>query len=940
MRCLVARGGPWERLPIRYSAAMTRKLPAEPVETLPRGRVTFLLTDIEGSTGLLRRLGDEFPVLLFRHRELLGEAVHRHGGQRVGEEGDACFCAFPDALAALRASLQAQVAMGAEHWPGGIRLALRMGLHTGDAEPYGDNYIALAVHQAARVSAAGHGGQILVSAATAQAVAGRLPEGCTLRDLGSFRLKDFPEPERLHQLCHPALRADFPPPRTLSVRGHNLPGAATSFIGRGAERTRLGGLLRERRIVSVVGPGGVGKTRLALEVGGDLLPFFRDGVWLVELAGAPDAESVVHACAHALGVAEESGRGMLDTLVAYLEPRAALLILDNCEHVVAAAARLALTLAAAPGVRVLATSREPLHLRGEQLLRMAPLSTREQEGEPSEAARLLVERIQSHRPDFSLDAGSAEAVAEICRRLDGMPLALELAAGRARALPVRELALRLKDRFRLLASDARDTGTRHRTLRATVEWSYDMLPPSERLLFDRLAVFADGWDLVAAEAVCADQSLPEVEIADLLTALVDKSLVTCMPDTTAAGEYRYGMLETLRQYADEQLRAGDAAGVQQRLLGWACALAEQAASQLTGAEAPRWMHRLALEQDNLRAALEFGHRVGAQDPTLRLTAALTHFWIKRGRLREGAEWTQRAAALPGGDPGLRAQLLIGLGRLLRGSDAVRVEGLLREALSLALQVRNVQVRLEALKQLTTSARDRGDYVAAESLLQEQSQLLAGMEDPYRRFVVETERATLMLQQGRYAEAVGSLRERLAEAQAHGWRFDRARLSNNLAVGLIELGRHEEALHLASEGADIFRELDSLEGVAHLLSTAGMALLRIGDTLQARRNFVEVGRLALEVGASHLAPEALERLAAVELQAGEPGTAARYAYAADALYAAVGYRREPADQGLRDALKSALEASLEVDALDRVRTDAQRQAHDVLAEAMGVARSSR
>lgn len=900
---------------------------------LPSGRVTFVMTDIEGSTALLRRLGDGFAQLVFRHREIVREAVRRHGGLLFGHEGDSCFCAFPDAAAALAAGLEAQSALTAERWAGGAQVAVRMGLHTGDAQPFGDNYICLAVHQAARVASAGHGGQVLASAQTASAAQGRLPGGSTLRDLGSFRLKDFPEAERLYQVCHPGLRSEFPLPRTLSARRHNLPRATTSFIGRAEERTRLGQLLAERRIVTLVGPGGVGKTRLALEVGGDLLPHFPDGVWLVELAAAQDADSTVRACSFALGVAEEQGRGLLESIAAHVENRSALLVLDNCEHVTPAAGMLASSLASAPNVRVLATSREPLHLTGEQLFRMTPLPTQNATGELSPAARLFVERVQAHRPDFRLDATTADAVGEICRRLDGMPLALELAASRARALPVVELAARLKDRFRLLAGGMRDAGSRHQTLRATVEWSYELLSAQERLLFERLAVFADGWDLDAAESVCGGDGFKPEDTLDLLTALVDKSLVTY---TSGLGEYRYGMLETLRDFAQEKLRAGDAFPFQRRLLDWALRLAELAAPRFTGPEGSLWMSRLVVEQDNLRAALEIGHRLGLHLETVRLTAALANFWIKRGRLREGAQWAERAATLTCDDRGARAQLLIALGRLLRGADAPRAERVLHEAQALAQGPEFVQIQLEALKQLTTSARDRGDYAAAEALLRRQAALLEALDDPYRRFVVATELATLMLQQGRVAEAVEGLRARLQEAHAHQWRFDRARLSNNLAVGLIELGEHDEALRLTREGADIFRELGSLEGVGHVLSTGGMALLKKGEHVQARRHFVEVGRIALEVGASHLAPEALERMAAVELAAGRSRIAARYAFAADALYAAVGYEREPADRRFRDALGASLAEALDAQTLSRLQIDAAVQAKVVLTEAVGAA----
>ncbi|MGQ0621773.1 MAG: adenylate/guanylate cyclase domain-containing protein [Panacagrimonas sp.] len=912
---------------------MTEPSSADTASKLPRGQVSFVMTDIEGSTALLRRLGDDYAGVVFRHRELVREILARNDGYLVAHEGDSCFCAFGDAVAAVAACIQIQTAIAIEPWPVATQLRVRIGVHTGEAQPFGDNYIALAVHQASRVAAAGHGGQTLVSARTAEAVSQQLPGGAALRDLGRFQLKDFPEAETLYQLCHPQLRSDFPTPRSLSARGHNLPRATNSFIGRADERSRLGQLLRERRIVNVVGPGGVGKTRLALEVGGDLLPFFPDGVWLVELATAQDDESAVRACAFSLGVGEERGRSLIESIAAHVETRTLLLILDNCEHLLPVAGRLAAKLAQSANLRVLATSREPLHLTGEHLLRMTPLPTQQTAGDISEAARLFLDRIQEHQSDLVLDADTAAVVHQICRRLDGMPLALELAASRARALSLRELSLRLRDRFRLLSGGGpRDSGRRHQTLRATVEWSYEALSATERRMFERLSVFADGWDLDAAESVCSSEDLPRDDTLDLLTALVDKSLVTYVP---VASDHRYGMLETLREFAAEKLRASDAAPVQRRLLDWAVELTQTAVPCFTGPEGSPWMARLVREQDNVRAALELGHKLGAHAATLRLTALQTHFWIKRGRLREGAAWAERAAALPVASPGERAALLIGLGRLLRGSDLARAEHSLRVALDLAIEAGDVSTRLEALKQMTTNTRDRGDYAAAEKLLQEQAELLAGLDDPYRRFIVETERATLMLQQGRSTEAVVQLRERLREAELQRWRFDRARLMNNLAVGLSELGEHEESLRLATEGAGIFRELGSVEGMAHALSTAGMALLQQNAPERARQHFLEVGRIALEVGSSHLGPEALQRLAAVELQVGEAQLAARYAYAADSLYAAVGYQREPADQRLRDSVQASLARTFDVETLARVRSEAMREAKAIFNEAIQV-----
>ncbi|MGH8518540.1 MAG: adenylate/guanylate cyclase domain-containing protein, partial [Panacagrimonas sp.] len=363
---------------------------------LPRGRVSFVVTDIEESASLLRRLGDGFPGALARHRDLLRRATGRHGGHLVAMRADASVWVFANPAGAIAACIEAQAAIEAERWPGGVRLALRMGLHTGEAEPFRGTYVGHAVHQAARLSAAGHGGQVLVSAATAQTTRDRLPGGCALRDLGRFGLKDFAQPESLYQLCYPGLRSHFPLPRTLSARGHNVPRATTSFIGRGEARTRLGQLLRERRIVSVVGPAGVGKTRLAIELGGDLLPFFRDGVWHVSLGAGANLESAARACADVLGVREERERSLFDSIAAFVESRVALLILDGCEHAPAAAARLATTLSGAPEVRVLATSREPLQITGEQVLRLGPLATRGDRETLQESAHLLVERIRQH----------------------------------------------------------------------------------------------------------------------------------------------------------------------------------------------------------------------------------------------------------------------------------------------------------------------------------------------------------------------------------------------------------------------------------------------------------------------------------------------------------------------------------------------------------------
>jgi tetratricopeptide (TPR) repeat protein len=419
----------------------------------------------------------------------------------------------------------------------------------------------------------------------------------------------------------------------------------------------------------------------------------------------------------------------------------------------------------------------------------------------------------------------------------------------------------------------------------------------------------------------------------LLLRLVGVCLVEGSAIDEVGRERRYRVVRTLRPLIAERRRAADAPQAQRRLLEWALALAEEASPHLGSGDAEVMLERLACEQLSLRAALEIGHRLELNDRCVRLTVLLIPFWIRRGQRREGVEWAERAERLPSVERGLRASLLIGLGRLLRSAEPARAESLVREALALAVQGDDRANRIEALNELATLARDRGDFTSTESLLREQIAQLAEHDDPRRRFRVETELATLLLQDSRHAEAVEALRERLSEAEARDWRFDRARLSNNLAVGLIELGQHAEALRLATEGAALFRQLGSLEGVAHLLSTAGMALMRRGEAMQARRHFVEVGRIALEVGAAQLWPEVLERIAALEIEGGRERVGARYLYAADALYAAAGCERERADRALRDALQGRLDAKLDAVTLGGIRVDAMMQARSVLTEAI-------
>ncbi len=597
---------------------------------VPTGNVTFLLTDIEGSTRYWDASQSDMRAALARHDALLARDIERHGGDVLTErgEGDSFFAVFPTATGAVAAALAIQLAIGDEPWPERAPIRVRMALHTGEA---GQDVRGPDVNRSARLRSLAHGGQVLLSATTAALVRGELPDEASLQDLGLHRLRDLTIPERVFQLDHPGLRASFPPLASLDAFRHNLPVQLTSFIGRAAELATVTDLVHEHRLVTIIGAGGAGKTRLALQAGSDLLEDFADGVWFVDLAPLADPSLVPAAVAAAVGLTETPGRAVAETLGEHLEPRAALVILDNCEHLVDAASALVdQLLRRAADLRVLATSREALGVPGELVWRVPSLSAPDRAGAHTavsaarfEAVQLFCDRAEAQRHGFALTDDNADVVGHICRRLDGVPLAIELAAARVKVLAPDDLLARLEDRFRVLTGGSRTALPRQQTLRATVDWSHDLLAESERVLFRRLSVFAGGFDLEACEVVCGTDRLAEEMILDLLAGLVDKSLV--IADADDQGTVRYSVLETLRQYGRERLEAaGEVDATADSHLRWFVDLAERAYAARFEAESS-WLERLERDLDNLRAALD---RARAVDPDaeLRLAGALSWLW--------------------------------------------------------------------------------------------------------------------------------------------------------------------------------------------------------------------------------------------------------------------------------------------------------------------------
>ncbi|MFL5921075.1 MAG: ATP-binding protein [Gaiellaceae bacterium] len=618
---------------------------------LPTGTVTLLFTDIEGSTRLLQRAGDAYAGLLDEHRRLLGDAFRRHGGVVVDSEGDAFFVAFASAKDAVAAAADAQRALASHDWRADNEVRVRMGLHTGEPRVVEGRYVGLDVHRAARVMAAGHGGQVLVSESTRAL----LDDGSRLRDLGEHRLKDLSRPQRLYQVELQGLPGEFPPLKTLDNRPTNLPVQPNELIGRERELAEAAALLNNGlRVLTLTGTGGAGKTRLALQLAAEVVEAFANGVFFVSLAPVRDWELVAPTVARTLGLREQPGETVLETLGDYLADKELLLVLDNFEQVLAAAPAVAGLCAGSPRLKLLVTSRTPLRLSGERTYAVPPL-------ELPESVRLFADRAHAAALEFAVTDENEEAIAEICRRLDRLPLAIELAAPRIRSLPPEALLRRLDQRLKLLTGGAQDLDERQRTLRATIEWSYELLPAAERELFAQLGVFVGGCRLDAAEALCDSIG---IDVLDGLQSLVEKSLLRQRPD--ADGEPRFWMLETIREYALELLGgAGALEDARRRHADWFLALAEHVDVESRTGDQAAWFVQLDADIANLRAALDWAEETREGELMLRLATALWGFWATRGHIAEGTTVLEEALTLSGRRP---ARAMVGLCalHLLRG----------------------------------------------------------------------------------------------------------------------------------------------------------------------------------------------------------------------------------------------------------------------------------
>jgi len=843
----------------------------------PSTVTTFLFTDIEGSSRLWEEEPERMRRALACHDRILRAAVERNHGVVVKTTGDGLHAAFADPRDAVAAAVELQIALDDPAATDGFPLRVRCGIHAGVIEHRDGDFFGSAVNRAARIMGAAHGGQVLVSQAVANLLRDRLPEGISFRDLGAVRLRDLSSAERIYQVEHAALRREFPALRSLEATPNNLPQQVTTFVGRDREQQEVKAALAKTRLLTLSGIGGLGKTRLSLQVAADVLSDYPDGVWFVELAPITDERLVPQAVATVLGVKEEVGRPVTEALVRHVRDRQLLVVLDNCEHLVHACAELAKQLLqAGANVKVLASSREHFNIAGETMYTVPPLSVPRPEGAISvasilqcEAVRLFVERATAVQSAFVLSDQNAPAVVEICQRLDGIPLALELAAARVRAMSVEQIAARVNDRFRLLTSGDRTALPRQQTLRALIDWSYDLLTEKERILFRRLAVFAGGWTLEAAEAVAAGGDVGASEVLDLLADLVNKSLVMVEPQGG-----RYGLLETVRQFADERLQeSGEGEAVRKRHLDFYLAFAEKAGAGLAGPEQPAFLRQLDLDRENVLAAHVFCmHAEGAADSGYRLVHAIKFYWYMRGLLNLGHRVTVEALSAPAVPPAslTRCKALWVAGQICSSMGRYEeAQSYLQEGLKLARALGDARMVVSVLNTLGFAVLGQGDRIAARIHCDEAFEL---------------------------ANRLGNKRGLAAASNALA---QISRLDGDLDAAEP---LYERTLVLA-------RELGDREGAAVALLNLAMVAIDRGAADRARSLLLEVLAIAEQTGSKAAGQGALGVSAGLAAFAKEWEHAARFYGVAERQTGNTGLRRDPADDAFLRPLMSDARAAL-------------------------------
>ena len=906
------------------------------------GSLTLLFTAIDGDVRLREAGHDAMAVASARLDQIVREQVQAAGGRVFKTAGEAHRAVFADPVAALSSAVAIQLAAGAEPWASGLPVQVRMALHSGACAERDGDYVGPVANRAARLLDVGHGGQVLVTAASYAQLAGRLPGGIGLRDLGEQRLRDLGRAERVFQVTGAGLAEGFGVLRSLDdpALRHNLPSQATSFVGRTAELAELRALVSGgSRLVTIAGPGGIGKSRLALQAAAEALDGTGDGVWLAELAPVAEPELVARTVAAALRVSETPGRSMLDTLIDSVRDRDLLVILDNAEHVLGSVAELAVAvIRSCPGICLLVTSREPLAIIGEHVFRVSGLAVPSADvAAPDrlaafESVQLFAEHAALHQRGFMVDDASAAAVAAICVRLDGIPLALELAAARLGSLSAAEINARLDQRFRLLTTGNRTARPRHQTLRALIDWSYDLLSPQERIVFERLSVFAGGWDLDAAEAVTPGGDVDESQVLDLLAALVGKSLVQAeaMHEST-----RYRLLETIRHYAAERLAVRADSDPRDAHRDYYLALVETAEARYRTPDEQRWLDTIEAEFDNIRAALAFSITDPlSAEPGLRLAVGLRAFVFARGH---GGEVIAALRALLG-RPDARqptrylARALITRVKLLthfdRGPD---IPAMAEEAIAIARGLDDDALAADALAGLNWFRFLQGDLPAALARADEAVELARASGIPVRVVVALGHRAVFKAEAGDLDASLADYHEVLALARASGDHTTLAVTLINLGVDQVVAGEFPAAVAYLQDALKVA----GAHGYRHLSAAAemnlGFAYLLNTDAVSARRLLVGVLDRALASGETTWVHNAILGLALAASAAAEPAVAATLHGAADHQYEQAGQAFDAKESKLRTGEIARLR-----DVLGEAGFDAAYQQGRALSQAEAIA----
>ncbi len=890
---------------------------------LPSGMVTLLFTDIEGGIRLWEADPEAMAEASARHNCIVGEQIEGGGGQVFKTVGGAFRAVFADPSAALASAVAVQRAAGTEPWPPGLSIRVRMAVHSGACVERDGDYFGPVVNRAARLLAVGHGGQVLVTGATYELLAGRLHGGIGFRDLGDHRLPDLGRAERVFQVTGPGLAEEFGPLRSLDdpALRHNLPSQPTSFVGRAAELAELRSLLSGgSRLVTIAGPGGIGKSRLALQVAAEALDGTGDGVWLVELAPVAEPELVARTVAAVLRVREEPGQPVLDTLADAVGDRYLLLVLDNAEHVLGGAAKLAdAMMRCCPRAYLLITSREPLGISGEHVFRVPSLPVPPADlAAPGrlaafESVQLFAERAVMYRQGFALDDANAAAVTAVCVRLDGIPLALELAAARLGSLSVAEIASRLDQRFRLLTGGSRTALPRHQTLRALIDWSYDLLNPEERTVLDRLSVFAGGWTLEAAEAVTAAGDAGEWQVLDHLAALVGKSLVLA---EEIHGSTRYRLLETVRHYAAERLALRAGSEVDETRAAHRdhyLALVETADLHLRGRDEAVWLDRLEAEFDNVRAALAFSVAdPDSAEPGLRLASGLRWFCNMRGHGGEVLEALKALLERPDAQlpARTRARALTATCHLLNNfGDDSAVTSMADEAISIARDLADEAVAADALSQLSWFTFQHADLPAALAHIDEAVGPARRAGDPRLIAEILSRRAVFKGEAGDLDAALADQQETLTLSRAAGDNYRLAITLTNLGVQELAAGELRAARAHLQEASMLADNLGYQHLSAGLRENLGFVELIDANTRHARRHFIGSLDTARITG---LKPHVRGALLGLALAAGvdsDPAVAATLHGVADEHFKQAGRGFAAIEVGLRDRDHAQLRAAL-------------------------------